>query len=137
MTAPKRIFGTDGVRGTANIEPVTAETALKLGRAAGHVFKNLGPQARDRVRHRLQQPRKLVHRQQIAVWGQRVAVVVAHGRYATCRFRMVAASCCRVSVGATRSGSADMACRARVLVICSRLFRMLANALSWGVPAST
>ena len=39
--APKKIFGTDGVRGTANIEPVTAETALKLGRAAAHVFKNL------------------------------------------------------------------------------------------------
>ena len=34
----RRIFGTDGVRGTANIEPVTAETALKLGRAAAHVF---------------------------------------------------------------------------------------------------
>src|SRR3989441_769751 len=46
MIAPKKIFGTDGVRGTANIEPVTAETALKLGRAAGHVFKSL--QARPR-----------------------------------------------------------------------------------------
>jgi phosphoglucosamine mutase len=34
----RRIFGTDGVRGTANIEPVTVETALKLGRAAAHVF---------------------------------------------------------------------------------------------------
>jgi phosphoglucosamine mutase len=42
-TAPiqKRILGTDGVRGVANIEPVTAETALKLGRAVGHVFKQL------------------------------------------------------------------------------------------------
>jgi phosphoglucosamine mutase len=38
----RRIFGTDGVRGTANIEPVTAETALKLGRAAAHVFAELG-----------------------------------------------------------------------------------------------
>jgi phosphoglucosamine mutase len=37
----RRIFGTDGVRGTANIEPVTAETALKLGRAAAHVFQQL------------------------------------------------------------------------------------------------
>ena len=52
-TKTKRIFGTDGVRGTANIEPVTAETALKLGRAAGHVFKSLHAQARDRVRHRI------------------------------------------------------------------------------------
>jgi phosphoglucosamine mutase len=36
----KKLFGTDGVRGVANVEPVTAETALKLGRAAAHVFKN-------------------------------------------------------------------------------------------------
>src|SRR2546430_2666027 len=54
MTAPnKKIFGTNGVRGTANIEPVTAETALKLGRAAGHVFKNLQSQARGRGRHKI------------------------------------------------------------------------------------
>src|SRR5713101_1155359 len=51
--SPKKIFGTDGVRGTANIEPVTAETALKLGRAAAHVFKNLHVQARDRGKHRI------------------------------------------------------------------------------------
>lgn len=36
----KRIFGTDGVRGIANQEPMTSETALKLGRAAGYIFKN-------------------------------------------------------------------------------------------------
>jgi phosphoglucosamine mutase len=53
MAAPKRIFGTDGVRGRANIEPVTAETALKLGRAAAHVFKRHVGQAKDRVRHRI------------------------------------------------------------------------------------
>lgn len=53
MTKPKRIFGTDGVRGTANIEPVTAETALKLGRAAGHVFKNLEQRARGQGRHKI------------------------------------------------------------------------------------
>ncbi len=40
--ARKRIFGTDGVRGMANVEPVTAETALKLGRAAAHVITQLG-----------------------------------------------------------------------------------------------
>lgn len=49
----KRIFGTDGVRGRANIEPVTAETALKLGRAAAHVFKQQSDQARNRTRHRI------------------------------------------------------------------------------------
>jgi len=53
MNAPKKIFGTDGVRGTANIEPVTAETALKLGRAAGHVFKNLESEARGHGRHKI------------------------------------------------------------------------------------
>src|SRR5580693_5690278 len=53
MSAPKRIFGTDGVRGRANVEPVTAETALKLGRAAAHVFKNLESQARGRGRHKI------------------------------------------------------------------------------------
>ncbi len=53
MNAPKKIFGTDGVRGTANIEPVTAETVLKLGRAAGHVFKNLETHSRGRGKHKI------------------------------------------------------------------------------------
>ena len=43
MTQEKKIFGTDGVRGVANVEPVTAETSLKLGRAAAHVFTQLNP----------------------------------------------------------------------------------------------
>jgi phosphoglucosamine mutase len=45
VTQQKKIFGTDGVRGVANVEPVTAETALKLGRAAAHVFTQLNPPA--------------------------------------------------------------------------------------------
>ena len=53
MSQPKKIFGTDGVRGTANVEPVTAETALKLGRAAAHVFKNLESQSRGRGKHKI------------------------------------------------------------------------------------
>ncbi|RLD97217.1 MAG: phosphoglucosamine mutase, partial [Aquificota bacterium] len=36
----KKIFGTDGIRGTANIEPMTVETALKVGRAIGYLFRN-------------------------------------------------------------------------------------------------
>jgi len=48
VTEAKKIFGTDGVRGVANVEPVTAETALKLGRAAAHVFMTLNPQAHPR-----------------------------------------------------------------------------------------
>ena len=53
MSLPKKIFGTDGVRGTANVEPVTAETALKLGRAAAHVFRNLETQSRGRGKHKI------------------------------------------------------------------------------------
>jgi phosphoglucosamine mutase len=49
----RKIFGTDGVRGTANIEPVTAETALKLGRAAAHVFRSRHPQSRGHGRHKI------------------------------------------------------------------------------------
>ena len=33
-----KLFGTDGIRGTANIEPMTAEIALKVGMAAGLHF---------------------------------------------------------------------------------------------------
>ncbi len=35
----RKLFGTDGVRGVANLEPMTSETAMKLGRAAAYVFK--------------------------------------------------------------------------------------------------
>ncbi len=33
------MFGTDGVRGVANVGPLAVENVLKLGRAAAHVFK--------------------------------------------------------------------------------------------------
>ncbi|MBI5250729.1 MAG: phosphoglucosamine mutase [Desulfomonile tiedjei] len=33
----KKLFGTDGVRGVANREPMTAETVLALGRALAHI----------------------------------------------------------------------------------------------------
>ena len=36
---PRTLFGTDGVRGRANSEPMTAETALRIGMAAGQVFR--------------------------------------------------------------------------------------------------
>jgi phosphoglucosamine mutase len=35
-----RLFGTDGIRGVANITPMTAETALAVGRAAAHISKS-------------------------------------------------------------------------------------------------
>ena len=34
----RKLFGTDGIRGTANVEPMTAETALKVAMAAGLHF---------------------------------------------------------------------------------------------------
>ncbi len=36
--AQRKYFGTDGIRGTANKDTMTAETALKLGMAAGTLF---------------------------------------------------------------------------------------------------
>lgn len=35
----KALFGTDGIRGKANVYPMTAEVALQLGRAAGNYFR--------------------------------------------------------------------------------------------------
>ena len=31
----RKFFGTDGIRGLTNSEPMTAETALRVGQAAG------------------------------------------------------------------------------------------------------
>jgi phosphoglucosamine mutase len=45
--ASRRLFGTDGVRGVANVHPMTAEMALQLGRALAHVVRS-GPH-----RHRI------------------------------------------------------------------------------------
>jgi phosphoglucosamine mutase len=37
-TPPRKLFGTDGIRGTANKPPMDAGTALRLGQAAGQFF---------------------------------------------------------------------------------------------------
>jgi phosphoglucosamine mutase len=42
MNQGKRLFGTDGVRGTANLHPMTAEMVLSLGQAIAHVFYEAG-----------------------------------------------------------------------------------------------
>jgi phosphoglucosamine mutase len=39
---PGKLFGTDGIRGVANVHPMTGEMMLKLGRALGHLIKR-GP----------------------------------------------------------------------------------------------
>src|SRR5512137_319025 len=36
----KKLFGTDGVRGVANVFPMTTEMAMQIGRAAAYIFKN-------------------------------------------------------------------------------------------------
>ncbi len=47
MTKLRRLFGTDGIRGKANTDPMTAGTALRLGQAAGLLF------TRGNHRHRV------------------------------------------------------------------------------------
>lgn len=36
----RTLFGTDGVRGVANQDPMTSEMALRIGRAAAHLFRD-------------------------------------------------------------------------------------------------
>ena len=38
----KELFGTDGIRGVANEEPMTTETAMKVGRATAYIFRGGG-----------------------------------------------------------------------------------------------
>jgi phosphoglucosamine mutase len=38
--ASQRLFGTDGVRGVANVHPMTAEVAMQLGRALAYLIRN-------------------------------------------------------------------------------------------------
>ena len=45
----KKLFGTDGVRGVANREPMMVETAVNLGRAVAYVLKERKGGKRPRV----------------------------------------------------------------------------------------
>ncbi len=36
----RKLFGTDGIRGVANVDPMSGEMAMQLGRATAHIFKN-------------------------------------------------------------------------------------------------
>ena len=36
----KKLFGTDGIRGIANREPITAEMIFHIGRAGAYLFKD-------------------------------------------------------------------------------------------------
>ena len=46
MSEKKKLFGTDGVRGKANVHPMTAEVALALGQAIAHVLRVPGGERR-------------------------------------------------------------------------------------------
>lgn len=43
------LFGTDGIRGKANIYPMTADVALKVGMAAGLVFRNKNKKTKTKI----------------------------------------------------------------------------------------
>lgn len=46
----RKLFGTDGIRGTANQDPMTADIALQVGMAAGYIFRGQGEhKGRSRV----------------------------------------------------------------------------------------
>ncbi|SDU01329.1 phosphoglucosamine mutase [Verrucomicrobium sp. GAS474] len=46
----QKLFGTDGIRGVANVDPITPEVAFRLGGLMATVFgRNLAPGARPRV----------------------------------------------------------------------------------------
>src|SRR3954468_14401306 len=70
--APKKLFGTDGIRGVANEFPMTGEVAMAVGRAIAHVLNKLpGADAlkggRSRVGVKPLESRKSVRRARIVV----------------------------------------------------------------------
>ncbi|NQZ01082.1 MAG: phosphoglucosamine mutase [Bdellovibrionales bacterium] len=40
MADSLKLFGTDGIRGTANLEPMTPDLVMKVGQAMGHILKS-------------------------------------------------------------------------------------------------
>src|SRR5690606_4236623 len=44
-----RLFGTDGVRGVANVPPMTTDMALEIGRATAHICKRQQQRRRPRI----------------------------------------------------------------------------------------
>lgn len=50
MTTTRKLFGTDGIRGTANRFPMTPETVCKIGQAIGYLLQNSGKNSVSPVR---------------------------------------------------------------------------------------
>lgn len=40
VDAPRKLFGTDGIRGVANVYPMTTEVAMQVGRAVAYIIRN-------------------------------------------------------------------------------------------------
>ena len=50
MTIQRKLFGTDGIRGRANLFPMTGEVAMALGRAVTYYFQknhNISPNCHE------------------------------------------------------------------------------------------
>ncbi len=45
----KKLFGTDGIRGVANLHPMTPEMAVKIGKAIAHYFREQNEKGRHRI----------------------------------------------------------------------------------------
>lgn len=45
----RKLFGTDGIRGTANVDPMTVEMMVKLGRAAAYVLSHRGKRSKHPI----------------------------------------------------------------------------------------
>ncbi len=45
----RKLFGTDGIRGVANVYPMTTEIAMKIGRAVAYMFRDKGRHRRPRI----------------------------------------------------------------------------------------
>ena len=79
----RHLFGTDGIRGVANLEPMTSEIALKLGRAVAHIFREPDRGSRyrgpgDRVQRKVHRPRVLIGKD-TRVSGYMIETALASG----------------------------------------------------------
>ncbi len=45
----RKLFGTDGIRGVANVYPMTTEIAMKIGRAVAYMFRDTGRHRSPRI----------------------------------------------------------------------------------------
>ena len=52
----RKLFGTDGIRGKSNTYPMTAEMALKVGKAAAIVLRNRVKCQKSKISDHAQKP---------------------------------------------------------------------------------